>query len=73
MGHIAGMKLLDHLKAVDKTVPDFADELQEPRNTIRKIVYGQRQPSLELAVKIAKATNGDVAVEDMVLPARAAA
>lgn len=67
------MKLLDHLKAVGKQVPEFADEIGEARNTIRKIAYGQRQPSLELAVKISHATGGKVTAADMVLPERVAA
>jgi DNA-binding XRE family transcriptional regulator len=73
MGHIGAMKLLDHLKAVGKQVPEFADDIGESRNTIRKIAYGQRQPSLELAVKITHATGGIVTAADMVLPEQAAA
>lgn len=62
------MKLIDHLKAVGKTVAAFAEEIGEAENTVRKIVYGQRQPSLPLAVKISAATGGDVLEADMVLP-----
>lgn len=62
------MKLIDHLKASGKTVAAFATEIDEAETTIRKIVYGQRQPSLTLAVKIANATDGAVTEADMLLP-----
>lgn len=52
------MKLLDYLKEKQETVADFAARVGEAENTIRKIVYGQRQPSLPLAVKISDATEG---------------
>jgi plasmid maintenance system antidote protein VapI len=66
------MRLIDHLKAVDKTVAAFAEQIGEPENTVRKIVYGQRQPSLPLAVKIAAATAGAVSEVDLILPKEAA-
>jgi len=62
------MRLLDHLKATNEKVEDFADRIGEPLSTIRKIAYRQRQPSLPLAVKIEKATKGVVKGHDMVLP-----
>lgn len=52
------MKLLDYLKDRNETVAGFADRLGEAENTIRKIAYGQRQPSLPLAIKISDATDG---------------
>lgn len=52
------MKLLDYLKERSETVADFAARIKEPENTVRKIVYGQRQPSLPLAIKISDATGG---------------
>lgn len=65
LGMLAGMKLIDYLRSAEKTVAAFALELGESENTIRKIVYGQRQPSLPLAVKIAEATGGAVEAADM--------
>lgn len=62
------MKLIDHLKSKDRTVADFAHEIGESVNTVRKIVYGQRQPSLSLAVKIAEASGGEVAPADLLIP-----
>jgi plasmid maintenance system antidote protein VapI len=67
------MRLIDHLKNVKKTVPEFADDIGEPENTVRKIVYQQRQPSLPLAVKIAAATGGAVREADLVLSKGASA
>lgn len=62
------MTLLDHLNAKREGVSAFADRIGVARNTIRKIAYGQRQPSLELAVRISAATDGAVKPEDMALP-----
>ncbi|MCW2763364.1 MAG: hypothetical protein JWR85_3565 [Marmoricola sp.] len=62
------MTLLDHLAATGERVPEFADRIGEARNTIRKIAYRQRQPSLDLAVKIAAFTGGAVEAADMVIP-----
>lgn len=67
------MRLIDHLKAVDKTVAAFAEQIGESENTVRKIVYGQRQPSLPLAVKISAATKGAVTEADLILIQGAAA
>ncbi|KMS57950.1 helix-turn-helix domain-containing protein [Sphingobium cupriresistens] len=67
------MRLIDHLKTVDKTVAAFAEQIGESENTVRKIVYGQRQPSLPLAVKIAAATKGAVTEADLILSQGAAA
>lgn len=62
------MKLIDHLKAHNLTVAEFASKIGEAENTVRKIVYGQRQPSLPLAVKITAATNGAVGSSDLLMP-----
>lgn len=50
------------------TLGEFADRNGFARTTIRKIAYGQRQPSIRLATDIASATGGAVKVEDMLLP-----
>ena len=60
------MKLLDYLKDRNETVSDFASRLGEAENTVRKIVYGQRQPSLPLAVKISEITGGEVSPGDLI-------
>jgi len=62
------MTLLDHLAATGQTVPGFADSLGVARNTIRKIAYRQRQPSLDLAVRISAATGGKVQPADLAIP-----
>ena len=67
------MQLLDHLSATKEGVSAFADRIAEPRNTIRKIAYRQRQPSLELAVKISAATDGVVTPDDLIIADRVAA
>lgn len=65
------MKLLDYLKDRNETVVEFAARLGEAENTVRKIVYGQRQPSLPLAVKISAATSGAVQPGELVMSAAA--
>lgn len=67
------MTLLDHLKATGESISDFAARIGEAENTIKKIAYRQRQPSLPLAVKISEATGGAVREPDMVIATDAAA
>ena len=65
---LPAMTLLEYLKATDEKLPAFAERVGEAYTTLRKIAYGQRQPSLPLAVKITSATHGKVTSADMVLP-----
>lgn len=65
------MQLHDHLKSTGESVDDFANRIGEAISTIRKIAYRQRQPSLPLAVKIERATDGVVTSADMLLDAMA--
>lgn len=67
------MTLLDHLSSTGEGVAAFADRIGVARSTVRKIAYRQRQPSLDLAVKIIKATNGRVRASDMVVGQRSEA
>ncbi len=66
--HVVNMTLLEYLKSIGENVPVFAERIGEAETTIRKIAYGQRQPSLPLAAKIIAATDGNVEAADMVLP-----
>lgn len=63
------MTLLDYLKTTGETVSAFAGRIGEAENTIKKIAYRQRQPSLALAVKISEATASQVTEADLVLTA----
>lgn len=65
--HYASMTLLEYVTATGEGVRPFADRIGESRNTIQKIAYGKRQPSLALAVKIQIATKGKVKPSDMLL------
>ena len=65
------MQLHEHLKSTGESVDDFANRIGEAISTIRKIAYRQRQPSLPLAVKIERATDGAVSSADMLLDASA--
>lgn len=61
------MTLLDHLNATGEGVVAFADRIGVARSTLRKIAYRQRQPSLDLAVRITAATNGKVTPADLIV------
>lgn len=61
------MTLADWIRGQGMTVNAFADALGEPRETIRKIVYRQRQPSLPLAARIISFCGEDVGLEDLII------
>ncbi|KMS53612.1 hypothetical protein V474_22800 [Novosphingobium barchaimii LL02] len=61
------MQLIQYLKDRNESVSAFAARISEPQTTIRKIVYGQRQPSLPLAVKISEATEGATSPGELVI------
>lgn len=68
------MTLLEWLKQrPDVTVRALAELLGESVSTVSKWVYGQRQPSLQNAVKIEDFTNGEVKARDMLRPAPSSA
>jgi len=64
------MTLLDHLNATGEGVAAFADRIGVARSTLRKIAYRQRQPSLDLAVRITTATKGKVTPADLIVTPR---
>lgn len=61
------MLLITYLKDAGETVSQFASRIDEAESTIRKIVYRQRQPSLQLSIKIVAATGGAVSASDLVI------
>ena len=67
------VQLREYLKTTGETVEEFSERARESFQTIRKIVYRQRQPSLELAVKITRLTKRRVQPEDMLIAAVKAA
>ena len=58
--HIFPMTLLEHLKETGETVAQFAQRVGRHEGTIKKIAYGQRSASVELALEIERATGGSV-------------
>ena len=66
------MTLQEFLKSNGETVAGFADRIGASTTAIRKITYGQRQPSLNLAIRITNATGGKVTSADMALRTEAA-
>lgn len=59
------MTLHQHIKARGESVSAFCLRTGLNRNTINKIVYGQRQPSLTYARKIVEVTQGDVSFDEL--------
>lgn len=66
------MTLREYLKSSPFTIETFAEHLGENRHTVRKWIYGQREPSLAAAVRIGEVTGGKVAPADLIKPQVAA-
>ena len=52
--------MLEYLKTSGETVAQFAVRLGKHEGTVKKIAYGQRGASVELALEIERATGGEV-------------
>ena len=59
--------MLDYIKHRGLKMAEAAAALDEAESTIRKIAYGQRQPSLPLAVKIANWSGGAISEAELLL------
>ncbi|NIJ24808.1 hypothetical protein [Sphingomonas japonica] len=66
------MTLKDYLAQQSETIEAFAARVEASSGMIHKIVYGSRQPSLELASRIAVETGGKVQPLDMLIARPAA-
>lgn len=68
------MKLIDYMKQGGMTVhvflAHFAPKVGLSQGGLLKIIYGQRPPSLKLALKIKRATDGLVKPEDFERPGK---
>lgn len=53
---------------MNKSRNDFAKEVGTTKNYINLLVIGQRRPSPELALKIERATGGQVTVMELLFP-----
>jgi len=62
------MKLSEWIKANKVNKGDFAKALGIARNTLHLYEKGLRQPPLDVALRIEQLTNGEVRVEDLVVP-----
>ena len=58
------MTIREYIKAGNSTPADMADTLGVSEHAIRKWVYGQRRPDLEMMLKIEACTEGEVTVAD---------
>lgn len=59
------MTLAKYLKKTGIAVPDFAKSIGVNKGTIYNYINGDRIPTLDIAMKIVEATNGQVAYEDL--------
>ena len=64
--HVSAMNLSDWLLTRKKTATWLAEQVGVDRSVISRIKDGRVTPSLETAVAIHKATNGDVKPEDLI-------
>ncbi len=63
------MKLKDWVNTRWKgTKEELAERLGIARNTLHLYIKGIRQPPLDVALRIEELTNGEVRVEDLVIP-----
>ncbi len=60
------MKLTEWLKKEKVTKGEFAKRIGIARNTLYLYERGIRQPPLDIALRIERATNGEVRVEDLI-------
>ena len=63
------MTLLEYLKAaggtVDKGISQLAVQVGRHEGSIKKIAYGQRSASVELALEIERVTGGEVNAREL--------
>ena len=62
------MKLRDFLKKNEITEEEFSDSVGSSQAHINYIIRGKRNPSLDLARRIIKATDGKVNIADLFNP-----
>lgn len=60
------MTLKDYIKTPANNIPTLASSLGVSDHAVRKWVYGQRTPSLEMALKIVAVTGGKVALASLI-------
>lgn len=60
------MKLKTWLKRNNKSLREFARELNIDHTSLHKYITGDRTPRLNTALKIEKATKGNVTCSDLV-------
>ena len=62
-----GMKLTEYLDQPNQTATALAAKVGCEVSTITRLARGERSPSIDLALKIERATNGDVTISDLAL------
>ena len=66
MGNISGMTLREYIKAGRGDINSMAATLGVSTFAVRKWVYGQRSPTLEMAFRIVSLTGGAVDLETLI-------
>lgn len=59
------MNLREYLKMSNLTQEEFCEHLNISRTTLYRLLNGEKEPSLSLAMKIVKATKNKVTFEDL--------
>lgn len=68
------MHLRDYMKERKLTPAAMAAQIgRVSEGHVKKLMYGERQPSLPVALRIEEITEGEVKAEEMLKPARAEA
>ena len=62
------MELREYLFKHRKTQTEMAKQLGVSTNHLSQIVRNERRPSIELAIKIEKLTEGEVTKEELIFP-----
>jgi plasmid maintenance system antidote protein VapI len=61
------MKLTEYLDQPNQTATALAAKVGCEVSTITRLAKGERSPSIDLALRIERATNGDVTISDLAL------
>lgn len=61
------MKLTEYLDQPNQTATALAAKVGCEVSTITRLARGERSPSIDLALRIERATNGDVTISDLAL------
>lgn len=68
MGNTNPMTLKEYIKSGTDDIPTMAKSLGVSPHAVHKWIYGQREPSLAMAIEIVRLTGGQVHLHTLVKP-----